>query len=90
MASPKKKVDLFQPSGETRRVQPLNKGRHVRIFDHLGKSHHLPTSGLVEIAALLEGVRDDSPEMFERIRTELADMGVTLPEVVDVTTVESE
>jgi hypothetical protein len=87
MAAPKK-VAGFQPSGDIRRVQSLNNGQHVRIFDHLGKSHHLPTSGVVALTALLDGIRADSPEMYERIGNELADMGVTLPEVVDVETVE--
>jgi len=80
----KKKDAPFQPSGETRRVQSLGGGTYVRIFDHLGKSHHLPTSGLVALAALLEEVRADSPDMYERIGRELSDMGVVLPEVVDV------
>ena len=89
MATPKKAV-AFQPSGDIRRVQSLNNGQHVRIFDHLGKSHHLPTSGVVALAALLDGIRDESPEMYERIGNELADMGVTVPEVVDVEAVEPE
>lgn len=80
----KKKSEVFQPSGDVHRVQSLNGGKHVRIFDHLGKSHHLPTSGPVALAALLDGIRDDSPEMYARISKELADIGVTVPEVVDV------
>jgi hypothetical protein len=83
MATPKKAA-AFQPSGDVRRVQSLNEGRHVRIFDHLGKSHHMSTSGVVALAALLEDIRSESPEMYERIGNELADMGVTVPEVVDV------
>lgn len=86
----KKKDDKFQPSGETRRVQSLNSGQHVRIFDHKGKSHHLPTSGVVALAALLEEIRADSPDMYERIGNELADMGVAVPEVVDIETAEPE
>ena len=89
MATPKKAV-AFQPSGDIRRVQSLNEGRHVRIFDHLGKSHHLSTSSTVGLAALMEDIRSESPEMYERIGNELADMGVSVAEVVDVTSSDPE
>lgn len=38
----KKKASLeFLWSGESKRVQSLNGGKWVRVFDHRGKSHHI-------------------------------------------------
>ena len=80
----KKQTEVFHPSGDASRVQSLNSGQHVRIFDHMGKSHHMSTRDLIGLAALLDSVRSDSPEMYERIGNELADIGITVPDVVDV------
>lgn len=79
----KKKDEKFQPSGETRRVQSLNDGQHVRIFDHLGKSHHLATRDADALTELMLAVHADSPEMYERIGNELADLGIEVVEIKD-------
>ena len=80
---PPKKEAQFQPSGETSRVQSLNGGQHVRIFDHLGKSHHLSTRDHTAMQDLMLRIHADSPDMFERVGNELADMGVDVPNISD-------
>ena len=78
-----KKEVPFQPSGETSRVQSLNEGQHVRIFDHLGKSHHLATRDHQAMLDLMLGIHEASPEMYERIGNELADLGIEVAEIKD-------
>ena len=82
MAAPKKAA-AFQPSGDIRRVQSLNNGQHVRIFDHLGKSHHLSSRDTQAVLDLMLRIHEESPEMYQRIGNELADMGVSVPEITD-------
>ena len=79
----KKKSEVFQPSGDVRRVQSLNEGQHVRIFDHLGKSHHLSTRDTAALTDLMLSIHADSPEMYERIGNELSDLGVEVAEIAD-------
>lgn len=79
----KKKEAAFQPSGDVRRVQSLNEGQHVRIFDHLGKSHHLSTRDTPALTELMLRIHAENPDMFERIGNELADMNVDVPEISD-------
>jgi hypothetical protein len=68
----KKKAEMFQPSGDVRRVQSLNNGQHIRIFDHLGKSHHLSVERDADlIAELVVTVNADNPELARRIVDEL-------------------
>ena len=40
----KKKLEVFQPSGDVNRIVSLNNGKHAYIFDHLGKLHHVERS----------------------------------------------
>lgn len=82
MATPKK-VAAFQPSGDIRRVQSLNNGQHVRIFDHLGKSHHVSSRDTESLRDLMRRIHEESPDMFERVGNELADMGVSVPTLSD-------
>lgn len=37
----KKKSEVFQPSGDVKRIISLNNGKNAYIFDHLGKTHHV-------------------------------------------------
>jgi hypothetical protein len=37
----KKKSEVFQPSGDVKRIISLNNGNHAYIIDHLGKVHHV-------------------------------------------------
>ena len=68
----KNKADVYQPSGDVRRVQSLNGGRHVRVGDHVGKWHHLSVEGDADdIATLVEGVFAVNPELAVRIVDEL-------------------
>lgn len=68
----KNKADVFQPSGDVRRVQSLNEGRHVRVGDHVGKWHHLSVEGDADdIATLVASVAEVNPELAERIVNEL-------------------
>ena len=74
-----KKTEVFQPSGDVARVQRLGLGwrdekedRFVRIFDHLGKSHHLCVErDADDIAMLVDMVQGENPDIANRIRTEL-------------------
>lgn len=68
----KKSVAVFQPSGDVRRVQSLNGGRHVRVGDHVGKWHHLSVEGDADdIATLVSSVFEANPELAVRIVDEL-------------------
>jgi hypothetical protein len=68
----KNKADVYQPSGDVRRVQSLNGGRHVRVGDHVGKWHHLSVEGDADdIATLVESVFAVNPELAVRIVDEL-------------------
>ena len=79
----KKKEASFQPSGDVRRVQSLNEGQHVRIFDHLGKSHHLATRDRPALLDLMLRIHEANLEMYERIGNELADLGIEVAEIKD-------
>ena len=68
----KNKAEVFHPSGDVRRVQSLNGGRHVRVGDHVGKWHHLSVErDADEIATLVESVAGVNPELAARIVEEL-------------------
>lgn len=70
----KKKAEVFQPSGDVRRVQSLNGGRHVRVGDHVGKWHHLSVEGDADdIAMLVESVFEVNPGLAVRIVDELVE-----------------
>ena len=68
----KNKVDVFQPSGDVRRVQSLNGGRHVRVGDHVGKWHHFSVENDADdVAELVVSVAAVNPELAGRIVDEL-------------------
>lgn len=81
MAAPKKKAaPTYQISGESRRIIPLNEGRHAYVRDHLGKLHHLAT----DTQAFYDLLSDlDAPDQLNgRITNELTALGWT--HVLDV------
>lgn len=68
----KNKAEVFQPSGDVRRVQSLGGGRWVRIGDHLGKWHHFNLHDDVDAIFLLWlKVREVDAPLAERIAGEL-------------------
>lgn len=56
-------------------MQPLGNGEWVRLFDHEGRSHHLPARPGV-LGGVLDAVYGDDPECAERIAREIADLGI--------------
>ena len=68
----KNKAEVFQPSGDVRRVQSLNGGRFVRIGDHRGKWHQLSVErDADDIWHLLAEVDNDNHDLAVRIVNEL-------------------
>lgn len=72
----KNKAEVFQPSGETRRVQSLGGGRWIRIFDDQSKGHQLAVDDTDGIAALYRKVAEINEPLARRIVDELAALGV--------------
>ncbi len=72
----KNKAEVFQPSGDVRRVQSLGGGRWVRVGDHRGKWHHFAVTD-PELLGLVMEVEGADPGLCRRIVSELAAMGVT-------------
>ena len=80
----KNKAEVFQPSGDTRRVQSLGGGRWVRIGDHRGKWHHLSVEKDGDtIRALVAEVEADSPTLARRIVDELAEIAPAYAELTE-------
>lgn len=80
----KNKAEVFQPSGDVRRVQSLNGGRFVRIGDHRGKWHQLSVErDADDIWHLLTIVNADNPELATRIVAELTAMNPELAGFAD-------
>ena len=80
----KNKAEVFQPSGDTRRVQSLGGGRWVRIGDHRGKWHHLCVEKDGDtIRALVAEVEADNPTLARRIVDELVEIAPAYAEEVD-------
>jgi hypothetical protein len=52
----KKKSEVFQPSGDIKRIISLNKGNHAYVIDHLGKVHHVARNSdrFNELVAILD------------------------------------
>lgn len=68
----KKKTEVFQPSGDTKRVISCGGGTYVRIGDHLGKWHHLSVErDADDIALLINTVNESDPDFAARIVNEL-------------------
>lgn len=72
----KKKQEVFQPSGDTSRVQSLGGRRWVRIFDHNGKSHHLAVAEDGAIAELVAEITEANDAIGQRIGNELTALGI--------------
>jgi hypothetical protein len=67
-----KKTEVFQPSGDTKRVISCGGGTYVRIGDHLGKWHHLSIErDADEIALLVDSIKGENTEFGDRIVGEL-------------------
>jgi hypothetical protein len=89
----KKPADVFQWSRETRRVQVLNEGRNLRVFDHEGFAWTLSDTDVdcaEKLQAFLADVRDHDSDCAERILDELpevwrerADRNLTKPDDED-------
>jgi hypothetical protein len=72
-----KKEQSFHWSREARRVQVLNDGRNLRIFDHAGLAFVLQdrdANCAFELQALLAYIADHDKECAERIYSELPEM----------------
>ena len=72
-----KKDQSFHWSREARRVQVLNDGRNLRIFDHAGLAFVLQdrdANCAFELQALLAYIADHDKECAERIYSELPEM----------------
>jgi hypothetical protein len=88
-----KKEQSFHWSREARRVQVLNDGRNLRIFDHAGLAFVLQdrdANCAFELQALLAYIADHDKECAERIYSELpevwrerADRNLTKPDDED-------
>ena len=88
-----KKEQSFHWSREARRVQVLNDGRNLRIFDHAGLAFVLQDRDAgcaFELQTLLAYVADHDKECAERIYSELpevwrerADRNLTKPDDED-------
>lgn len=71
----KKKSEVFQPSGDVRRVQPLGlgwrkpgAGRWVRVGDHRGKWQHFSVEDDADLLwALVADVAGENRDLAERI-----------------------
>ena len=72
-----KKQEVFQPSGDTSRVQSLGGRRWVRIFDHNGKSHHLAVVEDGAIAELVAEITTANESVGQRVANELTALGIT-------------
>jgi hypothetical protein len=72
-----KKEQSFHWSREARRVQVLNDGRNLRIFDHAGLAFVLQdrdANCAFELQALLAYIADHDKECAERIYSELPEV----------------
>ena len=72
-----KKEQSFHWSREARRVQVLNDGRNLRIFDHAGLAFVLQdrdANCAFELQTLLAYIADHDKECAERIYSELPEM----------------
>ena len=70
----KKKAEAFHWSREVSRVQVLNDGRNLRIFDHAGLAFVLQdrdANCAFELQTLLAYIADHDRECAERIYSEL-------------------
>lgn len=71
----KNKADVFQPSGDTKRVISCGGGTFVRIGDHRGKWHHLSVErDIDDIWQLLAEVDNDNHDFAVRIVKELTEV----------------
>jgi DNA recombination-dependent growth factor C len=50
----KVKQEAYQPSGDVRRIIPLNGGKNAYLLDHLGKNKHYKTNSEEFIIACRE------------------------------------
>jgi len=74
MAGPKLKKNIpFQPSGDTTRIVSLGGGTWAYLFDHLGKTQHLPRNS-EEFAAKC---KETDEAMNGKITAELEALGWT-------------
>ena len=82
-----KKPDKFHWARDAARVQRLGDGSWVRLFDHEGRSHHLPARPGV-LGGVLDAIYAEDPECAQRIVTQLGAAGIdpewVLPDAEDV------
>lgn len=67
----KKKASAeFEWSRESTRVQSLDDGKWVRVFDHRGKSHHVPVdSG--QLPEIVDKIAKNDEDCARRIKAQL-------------------
>ena len=82
MARPKTKGDTFQPSYDTRRVQPLGGFMCVRVFDHNGRGRQLEATPDA-LRALVDEIRAADPHLADKVETELNGWGFELADLED-------
>lgn len=82
MARPKSKADTFQPSYDTRRVQPLGGFMRVRVFDHQGRGRQLDATPDA-LRALVDEIRGADPHLADKVEAELTGWGFEVSDLED-------
>lgn len=69
-----KKAEKFQPSYDTRRVQPLGGFMRARVFDHLGRGRQVDADPAT-LRALVDEIAEHDPHLAGKVEHELLGWG---------------